>query len=56
MNPEQLAKVKKNFLRRDIVAVRDGYRKIHEDSVAAGNLNPSAKPRADLMDYYLNNW
>ncbi|WP_239515984.1 MULTISPECIES: ricin-type beta-trefoil lectin domain protein [unclassified Streptomyces] len=56
MNPEQLAKVKKNYLRRDIEAVRDGYRKIAKDSKDAGRENPSAKPRADLMDYYLENW
>lgn len=52
-NWRQLEKVKKNFLKSDIIAIRDAYRGVEEDSEGR---NPSAKPRADLMDYYLRNW
>ncbi|MFI5861002.1 ricin-type beta-trefoil lectin domain protein [Streptomyces sp. NPDC051546] len=52
-NPDQLKKVKKTFLKRDVEAARDGYRRVEFESKGK---NPSAKHRADLMDYYLENW
>ncbi|MFD3542192.1 ricin-type beta-trefoil lectin domain protein [Streptomyces sp. NPDC058662] len=51
-NKTHLKNVKKNFLRRDVVAARDAYRRVEADNPR----NPSAKQRADLMDYLLENW
>lgn len=52
--PEQLAEVKaRGFTKSEIKTIRDYYRAV--DSASTGT-NPSAGYRAQLMQYYLDNW
>ena len=52
--PEQLAEVKaRGFTKSEINTIRDYYRAV--DSASTGT-NPSAGYRAQLMQYYLDNW
>ncbi|MFF0390525.1 ricin-type beta-trefoil lectin domain protein [Kitasatospora sp. NPDC004615] len=56
--PEQLAKVKAaGFTKRNVRLVKNYFSKIDKVSRKRGvNVNPNARPRADLMRYYLKNW
>jgi len=52
--PTQLASVKaRGFTPQQVTKIRDYYRAVDEASSGA---NPSASYRADLMQYYLDNW
>jgi hypothetical protein len=52
--PKQLAAVQeRGFTPSQISRIRDYYRAVDE---ASGGANPSASYRADLMQYYLDNW
>lgn len=52
--PEQVAAVQeRGFTQAELTSIRDYYRAVDE---ASGGANPSASYRADLMQYYLDNW
>ena len=53
-SPEQLAAVQaRGFTQAEITTIRDYYRAV---DYASGEANPSAYYRAQLMQYYLDNW
>lgn len=57
----QLGNVKDaGFMLGDIIVVRNFYQAVANDSAARhqedGKGNPSAQSRADLMNYYIENW